>query len=506
MKEYEAHWKDTSATSVMWLGQLFAMLSLTMMSYTLSDDEPPEYEGISSSLTELYRLRTAQCLVMADVTKCAPYTLETMIFNTMAEWALQRNGATRVWMMVGLIARVAIQMGYHRDPSHYPELSIFQGELRRRVWSFVYRLDSLTSFLVGLPSMVNPLDTDSTDPRNIHDWELYENMTVMPPSRPNTDITPMTYLLAKGTMIAILSGISGFLNSLGNRSYDRVLEIDKEFTQAYHSLPPYYKVGDIGELRVISTALSNRRVQLVFLYHQGICVLHRKFLAQGRMEPRFALSYQRCIDSATTLLQLQNFLFTDNHEKGTKVAKHWYRVSYMTQEYILAAMILCLDLKHRRKKSAEEDPLPSKQETEILDLLKTACNIWSNSRGTSPDAEKVYRVLSSMLGTLDPGGTVGNSASLAPVLPSIEDSFAVTGLQSEVDYASMDFDWVSGSLVPFQDQLTSPQRMFGILSLKAQVSRRPTLGFPPEYLRTTIPFHAKPLVLSPIQLHNPTKF
>jgi hypothetical protein len=48
-------------------------------------------------------------------TKCAPYTLETLINNIMAEWARNGEGEARVWMMVGVLVRVALQMGYHRS-------------------------------------------------------------------------------------------------------------------------------------------------------------------------------------------------------------------------------------------------------------------------------------------------------------------------------------------------------------------------------------------------------
>jgi hypothetical protein len=37
-----------------------------------------------------------------------------MIYNAMAEWARNGDSETRVWMMVGLLVRVALQMGYHR--------------------------------------------------------------------------------------------------------------------------------------------------------------------------------------------------------------------------------------------------------------------------------------------------------------------------------------------------------------------------------------------------------
>lgn len=101
----------------MWVGLLFAMLAQAMNSYRFSEDEPAEYDGLSGLISELYRLRTAQCLMLGDISKCLPYTLETMVFYTMAEWARIAHNEQRVWMMVGLLARVALQMGYHRSVS-----------------------------------------------------------------------------------------------------------------------------------------------------------------------------------------------------------------------------------------------------------------------------------------------------------------------------------------------------------------------------------------------------
>jgi len=98
----------------MWLALLFAMLAQTMLYYNEYNDEPPEYQGVSGSLADIYRLRTAQCLMMADITKCAPHTIEALILNVMAEKSRQKYNDAGVWMMVGVVVRAAVQMGYHR--------------------------------------------------------------------------------------------------------------------------------------------------------------------------------------------------------------------------------------------------------------------------------------------------------------------------------------------------------------------------------------------------------
>ena len=40
-----------------------------MQSYTRTDEVPPEYQGTAPALIQLYRVRTAQCLTIANLTK-----------------------------------------------------------------------------------------------------------------------------------------------------------------------------------------------------------------------------------------------------------------------------------------------------------------------------------------------------------------------------------------------------------------------------------------------------
>ena len=56
-----------------------------MLSYHQFDVELPEYESLSESLAKLYRIRATQCLMIADVSEFAPYTLEALIYNIITE-------------------------------------------------------------------------------------------------------------------------------------------------------------------------------------------------------------------------------------------------------------------------------------------------------------------------------------------------------------------------------------------------------------------------------------
>lgn len=107
---YEKHWAEPSQTSIMWLGFLFPILSLTMLSYHQFKDSPPEYERIARALSDLYRQRTTQCLLIADITKYAPYTLETLIFSITAEHSFKGNAEAGIYIMIGILVRTALHI------------------------------------------------------------------------------------------------------------------------------------------------------------------------------------------------------------------------------------------------------------------------------------------------------------------------------------------------------------------------------------------------------------
>ncbi|RYP78350.1 hypothetical protein DL771_000535 [Monosporascus sp. 5C6A] len=317
---------------------LFSILGITMLAYH-QYGEPPEYEGISESLFQLYRMRTAQCLLSGDIAKCKPYTVEALRFNATAELNRKDDNRRGLWIMTGLVVRAAINMGYHRDPSQSPGISLLQAEYRRRIWLSVISMDDMTSFLGGFPRTTPALYSDTMEPRNLHDWELSENTTVLPPSRPLSEPTPATYLIVKGRLFRALGRVADFNSAPSLRSYETVLEIDRAVYDAYQNFPPYMVVAPVRDNSGTVRDMTNfSNLSLVGMYHKGMCILHRKFLAQGGIDGRFKFSRDRCISSALALLTFQQGL-----------EPSFYRLSQTRQMLALAATILLLELELRRR-------------------------------------------------------------------------------------------------------------------------------------------------------------
>lgn len=354
-----------------------------MLSYQLYG-EPAEYEGVSESLFQLYRLRTAQCLIIGDIAKCLPYTLETLRFNATAELNRKDDNSRGLWIMTGVIVRAAINMGYHRDPSQSSSISVFQAEYRRRVWLSISGMDDMASFLAGFPRMLPLIYSDTAEPRNLHEWELSVDDTVLPPSRPLSEPTLVTYMIVKGRLFHALGKITDFYNTPNWGSYDSVLEIDKILREAYETFPLHMKVTSRSkDFTAFQDKFEFSKLQMEAMYHKGMCILHRKFIAKARSDPKYNISRSRCISSALVLLQFQGVLEPE-----------WYKFAQTRQLLTLPAMILFLELEYRRKGSDIDTSSDTKV---ILNTLEMSCAHWRNAKSSCDEAYRIYHILNTML-------------------------------------------------------------------------------------------------------------
>ena len=411
-KQYNSHWTDPSKTTIVWVGMLFAMFRLAMLSYTREGDEPPEFQGKTMDLAMTYRTNMAHCLILADYTKPHNHIIETLIFHLHGEYTVNRDTEASVWVLVGMIARLAMRMGYHRDSKAFPNITPFQGEMRRRIWTFVRQSDLLFSFQVALPSMIRIGDSDTELPRNIYDDEFDEDCAELPPARPASEATPVSYMIAKARLAFGFGRVLEEVNNVSVKGYDEILKIDRGLRDIYESIPEHLKLRTMAEQVLAPVNLIMARFGLATVYHKAQCVLHRRYLKSARTNPRYAHSRRTCLDSALALLNFQNIQHQETREKGRMRSLKKYVNSLTTHDFLLAGTILTMDLYTSRQRDDFSMVGPATNNNNSSNNAPTPASS-SNGSGASHRANSVIS---------DSGYSDANGPSFEDLLHALERS------------------------------------------------------------------------------------
>jgi len=152
MDMYERLWNTPSEVPTMWLSHFFSILCLGSRNAAYGiQNEPNEAMIARLGSAEHYQELSGAALLLADYTKPKKYTVEALMAHATCEFLKQDDSQFRLWLLMALVLRVALRMGYHRDASHFPNISPFEGEMRRRLWTLAYVFDVLASYQLGLP-------------------------------------------------------------------------------------------------------------------------------------------------------------------------------------------------------------------------------------------------------------------------------------------------------------------------------------------------------------------
>lgn len=95
-------------TSVMWLGQLFAMMCLAVQLCRGSYDELLESLGGSSYALSTFQMRTAQCLTLGKYAKPKAHTIQALIVHLQCRFMGTGNADVNVSVISGIIVRLAM--------------------------------------------------------------------------------------------------------------------------------------------------------------------------------------------------------------------------------------------------------------------------------------------------------------------------------------------------------------------------------------------------------------
>lgn len=413
--QYHQFCENPSDTPIVWLGLLACILSLSATWFECEKSGSLDWKENSYRLSHDCHRVASHCLDETDLTNPVTGTVEFLSLLLHSSYFQDQESSPRIWLLTGDTVRIAMRMGYHRDPSAYDNrFSPFECEMRRRVWLFVAHTDLLFSFQLGLPTIVRRNEYDTRFPGNYYEDQLYPEMKDLPEPEPLSTPTFIGYIIANSQVLQPFRTIVEELNTVVPIPYSRIVELGHQLTEGHASICPLLRHDGADSMVTTDKGIALKRIQLLQFYLKVTCVLHRRYIIAGLRNPEYSPSTEAAIDAALGLLECQQNL----HEKEQLCFQQvrWSNFTLTNHDFVLAATILCLFLSALDKLGSSAQTSRFSDRTRVYGALNSSLGIWREVRSKSSEAAKACTIVEKMV----------CSKPLSPVNPTENGPFHVS--------------------------------------------------------------------------------
>ncbi|KAJ2898786.1 fungal-specific transcription factor domain-containing protein [Zalerion maritima] len=442
LRQYEQFWKQPSSAPIIWVGQLFGIMCLGIQfQILLAYSDGPRIPGQNIACDEmdqqahLYRDKLVQCLLVGKYAKGQPGVMEVLIHYWAIEHLSRPDPEFSMWLLLGVIVRLGFRMGYHRDPSNFPELTPFQGHMRRKVWMVLYSVDVIVSMQMAMPRMIKDSHWDTCMPDILEDEDFKETTKELPKGRPGVSMGSLSYQLVKHKLAMVMGPISDVSTAARQCPYNEVIRLDTKLDEVYDSFPPAFKLQNMTMWLADKPWNLTRRVYTTLVYFKSKLLLHRRYMEHtpglvdaagggGVSEAEAAYSRKTCISSAIKALELQHLIDEEIQPYGRLHSVKWKMSSTVSVNFLAATMVLCAhlykmtrpgaktddlgrilnDKKHSRMVQLDQQPLKYAgcgNADEIRALLKRSQEIWKKTGSRSREGRRAAEALDLLFRKLD---------------------------------------------------------------------------------------------------------
>ncbi len=355
-----------------------------------------QQQDLVEDVLENYRALTIHCLVAGDYLRPSQYTIETLILHFAVDQNANVDASIGNWILLGVVVRIAMHLGLHRDPSHWPGIRPLQAELRRRLWMTLYQMDFFTSAQVGLPRIVKDSQCDTRAPAHLFDNDLGPEHDEIPPERPLTETTALLFIIQRNAIIRVAAEIYDATEA-GPPTVAARAELDAKLASTVNSIPPWFKYKSLETSIADDPGIAVHQISLDILIHKAIYLLHRRSFV-GNPTQENAMSNKLCIDAALAILGHQQRISEEIQPGGLMFGIRWKVRSSLNHEFLQATMMLCYALSRLDSGTGSAaNSCGLAKRPAILESLGQSKVIWEKNAPVSIEAQKAVSAIAAVL-------------------------------------------------------------------------------------------------------------
>ncbi|KAI7759426.1 hypothetical protein LZL87_013693 [Fusarium oxysporum] len=415
---YEQFWANPRDVSIHWIGLLYSILSISTI-FSRKSEAPTSDTMSDSGYTAQYSEYAHQmvhCLKAGDYVRGGPYILETLINYTVLELMMtcpSPDVHSGIYATTGLMTQIAFRMGYHRDPCHFPEISCYEGEMRRRIWATVHICDTSMSVLSGSPRVIAEGSWDTKPPRNLHDGDLDPSCTTLPESRLDSELTPVSCPLARYKLSLTVGWLIDANVFQGLLLPSEKRRAEARLAETWNTIPDRFKFESLSNCLSESPAGVGQRIGLTSLYNKMYIMLHISHLLKSprsaddgdppaEEDAEYELNSRRkCIQAALQNVEFLIIMDTESRPGGTLTVLKNKTSILAVHEALVATAVLSTFLYHFGTWPATTGETDGIDMAHIEATLRNCKDTWVRWSEWSPDARRAVDLLDLVFQKLD---------------------------------------------------------------------------------------------------------
>ena len=295
-KEYHQFWEQPYAASTCFVMKLILVLAIG----TTFHDDIREFDMVRSlSRRWIY---AAQWWLTGPAERSA-FNVDGLQAFCLLIIARQTNAlAATTCVSTGSLLRLAFHLGLHRDPSNFPQLSVFQGEMRRRLWATIVELSLLTSLDSSMPLLFSLDDFDTKPPLNINDQDIDPLNNTPPIPTPVGSFTDSSIQILLLKSFPTRAEMVRLMNVFKHQqSYQTALDLVTKLRDSCREVASLLNGNGHVDSNSSLTPTEFHHKFLDSNFHRTILLLLRPFMIQSRKDPRFYLARKLSLESSLVI-------------------------------------------------------------------------------------------------------------------------------------------------------------------------------------------------------------
>ncbi|EER28639.1 hypothetical protein D8B26_001087 [Coccidioides posadasii str. Silveira] len=401
-KEVEAFWKNESMPRWDWMAQFLMVIGIGWLTTPHAN---------SKRVKRLLRAAEVCLLQMSFILHPTLLTINALCMMVIAKHmgAMSCHEYDSCGPLMGIVIRHAMSLGLHCDPAlSLKDISPFQAEMQRRLWTTIVHLELQQSITSGSPPLLKRDDFNTLPPLNLNDDDL-------DPCREEPFVPAAEFEFTDSSFQILLTGafttafeIVTTANSLsGNISHSRVIHLDSilrsllmetSFLRNTLSIWPTNTKTSWKALQVSTLELTLRRILLI---------LHQRYARQPQAIICYPASYWSALECSLAILVHQRQVHEDPvHSESAR----WF-AELFKNDFFMAIMMVGIQL------CRKDNPVPDGTEptmktsgcynqiisprSTILQTLKWCQDIWTSKLTHSFCQSKVSDIIGRIIGNVE---------------------------------------------------------------------------------------------------------